>query len=406
MPTATRGAHGLPVARANATAGAAAPTAKSPQPAGSANWPGSTPRPSRTRKTTPSTRSDWIATSQGCGIASAAARTLRERARARPPMRIGGNTPRPIVGGRPVVATNTPSAERAVMSANHPVSTAPAPIASPRAWAPPCRRTARTREAMRMRSAPKTMGQTNEGTSGAMRSSWAVPALYIQLCGRRGRPSPFTALRSRAPARRSRAPRPRGASPASAPPTTKERRARGAPARRAPWVERGRGGSTCAWSQREACSSRLERRCWPIARLPRRRDVLVPPEQVARVILGLQLREPLVVGPVCALAHALGLVLGHKVDVHAAGGVWRHPVEEVSRPADTGLVLGGFAPARVDVHHEVHVAVGIRGRGRRHPVDGAAEARDEDLALGRRQPADGRNHQIDRCTLSSTKSWD
>src|SRR5467141_3111280 len=52
-------------------------------------------------------------------------------------------------------------------------------------------------------------------------------------------------------------------------------------------------------------------------------DVLVHTEQILRIVLRLEARQPLVVGPVGTDAHALLLVLGHEVHVHPAGRVRR-----------------------------------------------------------------------------------
>src|SRR5574337_1022806 len=92
-----------------------------------------------------------------------------------------------------------------------------------------------------------------------------------------------------------------------------------------------------------------------------RPDVLVQAEQVAGIEALLQRREPRIVRAVGAGGHALRLVVGHEVDVHAAGGMRRERVEQAAGPGDAACVVGGVAPARVGVDREFDVAVRVRG---------------------------------------------
>src|SRR5262249_52227934 len=93
-------------------------------------------------------------------------------------------------------------------------------------------------------------------------------------------------------------------------------------------------------------------------------DVLVHPEQVVRIVLGLDLREAIVIRTIRTGAHPVGagLVLGHEVDVHAAGSVAPRVVEQLPSPGDAGLILGRISPARMHVQGPVDLAVRIRGR--------------------------------------------
>src|SRR5262249_11550093 len=80
----------------------------------------------------------------------------------------------------------------------------------------------------------------------------------------------------------------------------------------------------------------------------RRPDVLVQPEQVARVVLGLdrsQPREDLRVVSVCDPRIAL---VGYEVHVHPACAVRLHRLEEVLRPGQLGCIVRGALPPRLD----------------------------------------------------------
>src|SRR5262245_51628074 len=100
-------------------------------------------------------------------------------------------------------------------------------------------------------------------------------------------------------------------------------------------------GTAYGWAQKGMpCRCTLRGRCKEAAqgrlqasdalvrsRLARGLDVLIHPEQVVRVELGLDLREPLVVRAVDARLVLRRLTLGHEVHVHAARGMRRHVIE-------------------------------------------------------------------------------
>ena len=144
----------------------------------------------------------------------------------------------------------------------------------------------------------------------------------------------------------------------------------------------------------EECSERRKRSgLWS--------DVLVHPEQVVRIVLGLDLREPFVVGPIGAGAHAIGFVLRHEVHVHAAGAVARGVVEQPSCPGDAALVLGRISPARVHVQGPVDVTVRVRRGIDRLAVDRASQLGEGDLAFVAGEPRSGVDEDIDQTVVDA-----
>src|SRR5690349_584466 len=79
--------------------------------------------------------------------------------------------------------------------------------------------------------------------------------------------------------------------------------------------------------------------------LRRRRNVLVQPEQVARIIFGFQCSEPRVVRAISA-GYAIDLVLRHEIDVDATGCERRGVSEQLPRPFDRAPLISLVAPSR------------------------------------------------------------
>src|SRR5205814_853953 len=71
-----------------------------------------------------------------------------------------------------------------------------------------------------------------------------------------------------------------------------------------------------------------------------------------------------------------------------ACGVWSGRRKEFARPLDRGLLVAALAPPRVDIHHEICVAVRIGGRIGGNPAGGTPELANEDLAFRRRKRPD------------------
>ena len=108
------------------------------------------------------------------------------------------------------------------------------------------------------------------------------------------------------------------------------------------------------------------------------------------------LGEAVVVRAVSARADALSLVVGHEVDVDPSRRERRGSIVKRARPPDTRRVFRGRVPPRVNVHHEIDVAMRVGGRLGGNTVDRAAEAADEDFALGGRELPDRLQEQLDQ----------
>src|SRR5579884_653654 len=76
-----------------------------------------------------------------------------------------------------------------------------------------------------------------------------------------------------------------------------------------------------------------------------RRDVLVEPEHVVRVVLRLQRDEPLVLRPE-ARADGVAVVVAHEVEVDAARRPRLHRGGDRPRPRNVPFVVGGILPDR------------------------------------------------------------
>src|SRR6185437_1642692 len=87
-------------------------------------------------------------------------------------------------------------------------------------------------------------------------------------------------------------------------------------------------------------------------------DILVHPEQIARIVLRLDRGKTLRIAEI-GPPYAVRVVLRDEVDVGAAGRKRRRRVEQRPRPGDALAVVRRFAPARVDVDQELRRAVRI-----------------------------------------------
>src|SRR5262249_6302724 len=105
--------------------------------------------------------------------------------------------------------------------------------------------------------------------------------------------------------------------------------------------------------------------------------------------------KPAIVGAVGRL-NPVAFILRHEVHVHAAAGVGRRFLEELARPADAALVLLRALPSPVHVHHELGVAVGIRGCLGRDATGVPSQQPDEDLRMWRGQLAGVCDEGVDR----------
>lgn len=111
-----------------------------------------------------------------------------------------------------------------------------------------------------------------------------------------------------------------------------------------------------------------------------RPDILIHPEQICRVVLALQLHQP-VPGGAIREGDTVGLLLGEKVDVGPAAGKRLGFRKKFPCPGDAMLILGGGFPAAVHVQHVVRVPAGVR-HGLGHNAGClAANRSDEDLAM-------------------------
>src|SRR6185503_15062668 len=109
----------------------------------------------------------------------------------------------------------------------------------------------------------------------------------------------------------------------------------------------------------------------------RREDLLRAAEDVLRVPLPLERREPPEVAAV-RRAHAfVALFLGQEVDVSAAGGEAAQVAPCAARPRDPRLVAVGLLPGAGDVEHEARVAVAHRRVVARQLLDGAADGEED-----------------------------
>src|SRR6266567_5340049 len=114
------------------------------------------------------------------------------------------------------------------------------------------------------------------------------------------------------------------------------------------------------------------------------RDVGVHPEQVRRVVPGLEARQLAVLLRAAeGLDHAVLLVEVEHVDVDAAAGPRGQAGDGLAGAGDVILVVGRVVPAHGEVQPEQVAAVGERGVGLGQVADCAAEADDLDLALHR-----------------------
>ena len=81
-------------------------------------------------------------------------------------------------------------------------------------------------------------------------------------------------------------------------------------------------------------------------------DILVHAKKIARVVDALHPGQAIVVLAVGS-AHAITLVGGEEINVHASAREGRRGIEEVARPADAANVIGRVVPAAVDIHDEL-----------------------------------------------------
>src|ERR671915_191640 len=94
----------------------------------------------------------------------------------------------------------------------------------------------------------------------------------------------------------------------------------------------------------------------------RRPDVLVEPEDVLRVVGGLDPCEAVVVGAVAAADGGVALLeQAGEVEVRLAVREGDSGVPELTRVGDVALVVGGVLPARVDAQHPLRAAVAEGG---------------------------------------------
>lgn len=122
---------------------------------------------------------------------------------------------------------------------------------------------------------------------------------------------------------------------------------------------------------------------------------MVHPEEVCRVVLLLELHQPVVCRTV-GEGDAVDFVLGEEVDVRAAAGERLRAVEEFACPGDAALVLGGRLPAGVHVQGVVGVSARVGRCIRRYAGRLAAERANEDLAMRRWQLAGVFDDGVDR----------
>lgn len=124
-------------------------------------------------------------------------------------------------------------------------------------------------------------------------------------------------------------------------------------------------------------------------------DVLVDPEEIARIVTVLEFDQTLVAGPVRRFESS-PLLLGHKVDVGLAGGVLGDRIPQVLAPPDAALILRGIAPATVHIHDVRGAAPLVGGRFVGYAALLTTDLGEEDLALGVRKLGYIPQHFVDQ----------
>src|SRR5207244_8472795 len=114
-------------------------------------------------------------------------------------------------------------------------------------------------------------------------------------------------------------------------------------------------GGTNSATATSSCESNLGRRRWQL-----RRNVLVHPESVFRIVLAFEADEPLVFLRVVCSPNPFGSLvpLGPEViDVHAAGCERLHCTPKTPGPRDVCFVFRGIGPDRRDDQVEPRVSM-------------------------------------------------
>src|SRR6185437_4631246 len=118
-----------------------------------------------------------------------------------------------------------------------------------------------------------------------------------------------------------------------------------------------------------------------------RRNVQIHPEQVVRVVLRLQLCQPLVVRAVAGADEILLLLAeAREVEVQAAGRVLVHRVPELASPGDPLVRLRRVGPADLAGDQEARVPAAVGGVGLADAAHRPAVVPDDDVRDRRRPP--------------------
>src|SRR5580700_1703957 len=108
-------------------------------------------------------------------------------------------------------------------------------------------------------------------------------------------------------------------------------------------------------------------------------DVLVKPEDVVRVVGGLDAGQAVVIAAV-GVPDPVAALVAQVVDIHAPE-MGAHGVEEFTSPADIGRRIGGIVPLRQDQEVVLAGAMGKSGRGRGDAASGARDLLQADAGV-------------------------
>src|SRR5581483_10453137 len=126
-----------------------------------------------------------------------------------------------------------------------------------------------------------------------------------------------------------------------------------------------------------------------------RLDVLIHPEEICRVVLRLQLHQSIVGRPVGG-SDAVGLFLGHEIDVSAAAGERPRFGKKFACPANHALVFGGGFPAPMHIHDVIRVPARVGHRVGSDSGGLSPDCADKDFTVRRRQLARVLDDGVDR----------